>query len=192
MRIKVIDIYKDKYKAAYLVEHKNTDKRKRVYLIGYDGSRKGIAYAQYVWEEANGRNIPDGFQIDHINEDKTDDRLENLQLLSPAENSRKYVRHAINIGKIVKYVDVVCPVCGKTFQFERRNLSTHPNPCCSRKCGYKKGEWTKHANGISTPYEYKHEYKHKCKYCGGDIKNYTTGKKYCSKECRLKSKKKNM
>lgn len=177
------------------MEHKNTDKRKRVYLIGYDGSRKGVSYAQYVWEEANGRSVPDGFQVDHINEDKTDDRLENLQLLTPEENSRKYVRHAIDEGKIVKYVDMVCPICGKVFQFERRNLSVRPNPCCSRKCGYKKGVRTRHTkdkrsrftNNITAPYEYKH----KCEYCGGDIKNYTTGKKYCSKECRLKSKKKN-
>lgn len=185
MKIKVIDIYKDKYKAAYLIKHKNTDNRKRVYLIGYDNSRKGISYAQYVWEEANGCHIPHGFQVDHINEDKTDDRLENLQLILPVENSRKYIRHAINTGKIVKYIDMICPICGRVFQFERRNLSTHPNLCCSKRCGYKKGKQSRYGNNISEPYRYKH----KCKYCGKGIKNYTTGKKYYSKECRLKSKK---
>ena len=30
---------------------------------------------------------------------------------------------------------MTCPICGKKFQFLKRNLSTHPNPCCSRKCG---------------------------------------------------------
>ena len=30
----------------------------------------------------------------------------------------------------------------------------------------------------------KMENKHHCKYCGKEIDNYTTGKKYCSKECR--------
>lgn len=30
----------------------------------------------------------------------------------------------------------------------------------------------------------KKEKKHHCKYCGKEIDNYTTGKKYCSKECR--------
>ena len=28
-----------------------------------------------------------------------------------------------------------CPVCHKQFLFEMRNLKSHPNPCCSRKCG---------------------------------------------------------
>ena len=32
-------------------------------------------------------------------------------------------------------VEMTCPICGKKFQFLKRNLSTHPNPCCSRKCG---------------------------------------------------------
>lgn len=185
MKIKVINIYQDKYKSAYLVEHKNTDKRKRVYLIGYNGERKGISYAQYIWEEANNCPVPNGFQVDHINEDKTDDRIENLQLLSPIENTRKNVENRISNGEIVKYVELICPICGKTFQFERRNLSTHPNPCCSRKCGYKKAQQT---NNITKP----HKYKHTCKYCGKGIENYTTGKKYCSKECRLKDKKKNI
>lgn len=146
MKIKVIDLYKEQYKAAYLVEHKNTDKRKRVYLISYDGKRKGISYAQYLWEEANNCFVPEGFQVDHINEDKTDDRLENLQLLSQKENTLKNVDYRIKSGKIVKWVDLICPICGKSFKFPRRNLSTHPNPCCSRKCGYKKGIITKKKN----------------------------------------------
>lgn len=28
-----------------------------------------------------------------------------------------------------------CPICGSEFLFEKRNLSSHPNPCCSRRCG---------------------------------------------------------
>lgn len=188
MKIRVIDIYLDKYKSAYLVEHKNTDRRKRVYLIGYNGERKGISYAQYIWEEANNCPVPDGFQIDHINEGKTDDRIENLQLLSPIENTRKNVTHRINSGKIVKYVELVCPICGRTFQFERRNLSTRPNPCCSRKCGYEKVKQAIYISNITNPYKYKHT----CKCCGKGIKNYTSGKKYCSKECRLKDKKKDI
>lgn len=38
-----------------------------------------------VWEAFNGP-IPEGMQVNHINEDKTDNRLENLNLMAPSEN----------------------------------------------------------------------------------------------------------
>ena len=34
--------------------------------------------------------IPEGFVVDHINDIKSDNRLENLQLLTPKENTIKY------------------------------------------------------------------------------------------------------
>lgn len=41
-----------------------------------------------IWISQNGV-IPDGYVIDHINNDKTDNRIENLQILTPQENSAK-------------------------------------------------------------------------------------------------------
>lgn len=46
-------------------------------------------YSRYVallvWEAFNGP-IPKGMQVNHINEDKSDNRLENLNLMTPKEN----------------------------------------------------------------------------------------------------------
>ena len=42
-----------------------------------------------VWETFNGK-IPEGYTIDHINADKKDNRLENLQLMTLLDNVRKY------------------------------------------------------------------------------------------------------
>ena len=36
--------------------------------------------------------IPEGFVIDHMNADKKDNRIENLQLLTPSQNTLKYHR----------------------------------------------------------------------------------------------------
>lgn len=143
MKIEVLDFYKSQYKAAYLVSHENGDKRKRVYLIGYDGKRKGMLYARYVWEKHNNRMLPEGFTIDHIDEDKTNDSIENLQILSLLDNMAKNVEVRTKRGELHIIVKVICPICGKEFGYEKRNLSSHPNPCCSRSCGSKKGYRTK-------------------------------------------------
>ena len=43
---------------------------------------------RYVWEKHNGK-IPKGMQIHHINNIKTDNRIENLALVSNRENFQK-------------------------------------------------------------------------------------------------------
>jgi hypothetical protein len=40
-----------------------------------------------IWEESNGP-VPDGFELHHINGDEQDNRLENLQMLSPSDHQR--------------------------------------------------------------------------------------------------------
>lgn len=42
---------------------------------------------QIVWEQANG-NLPAGYQIHHKNHVRTDNRISNLQLVTPLEHKR--------------------------------------------------------------------------------------------------------
>lgn len=61
-------------------------------VSGYDrvdlcveGSVAHYFIHRLVWGAFNGP-IPEGMQINHLNEDKTDNRLENLSLVTPKEN----------------------------------------------------------------------------------------------------------
>ena len=47
---------------------------------------------RFVWESERGA-IPYGWDIHHINENKADNRIENLECLPKAEHTRKYSPH---------------------------------------------------------------------------------------------------
>lgn len=53
-----------------------------------DGQTHGFFIHRLVYSTFKGE-IPSNMQVDHINNLKGDNRLENLQVLSPIENSRK-------------------------------------------------------------------------------------------------------
>ena len=53
-----------------------------------NGVRTSYRLHRFIWEAFYGA-IPNGMSIDHINGDKTDNRLNNLQLLTFSENASK-------------------------------------------------------------------------------------------------------
>lgn len=138
MKIDISEFYKNKdYVHAYLLT--NNENRKVVCMIKSDGKRTTISYAKYLYTSHYNCEIDSDCQIDHINGDKTDDRIENLQVISKRYNIQKD-----HMPKT--YVLLTCPICGTEFLFEARNLSSKPNPCCSRSCGGKKSYITKKNN----------------------------------------------
>ena len=56
-----------------------------------------------VWEHFNGP-IPTDKQIDHINGVRTDNRIENLRIVSPVENNRNLARYCNNTSGAVGVV----------------------------------------------------------------------------------------
>jgi hypothetical protein len=115
----------------YKIYHK---KQKRYYacLVSKE-HRKTTAYARYLMEVHLGRKLSKDETVDHINNNKTDDRIENFQILSVRENIRKSAK-----GETM--VTLICPVCSKEFVQPRRQthiIKGGNYTCCSRSCAGK-------------------------------------------------------
>lgn len=66
------------------------DNRKIVILQSLEDSKlKTVSYPKFLIEQHLGRYLTKDETVDHINADFTDDKIENLQILSRAENAAK-------------------------------------------------------------------------------------------------------
>lgn len=91
MKFSLEQPYNSKYKAAYMID--GSEGRKTIVLVEPNGKLHSTAYARYLMSVKLGRFLEPNETVDHINEDKTDDRLENLQLMSTADNIKKHANY---------------------------------------------------------------------------------------------------
>lgn len=114
--------------------YKRKDGRKHFVVFYSDGKRGSLSYPRYLMERHLGRKLLPSETVDHINNDETDDRIENLQILSLADNIRK--RHALSPRKMYKFI---CPMCGKEAEKPENHVKNNLNrgkkgPFCGRSC----------------------------------------------------------
>ena len=131
--------YSEIWKSGYVVTNK--ENRKTLLLVNDKKDRSSTQYARYLLAVKLKRFLTSDETVDHVNDDKTDDSLENLQILTRKDN----------LVKANKCPDVklICPICKDTFyrtltQLRGKKERMENNiVTCSRSCGGKLSHITK-------------------------------------------------
>lgn len=94
---------------------------KRIYING-----QRFALHRYVMEQHLGRKLLESEHVHHIDGDKSNNDISNLQVMDIKEHSKLHFPR-------ITWFDYVCSNCGKSFQ--GYSCKVNPNsPACSRSC----------------------------------------------------------
>ena len=126
MKIKLEYPYSADWKSGYL--QTNGDGRKTVILFNSEQDRSSTAYARYVMAVKLKRYLTSDEEVDHIDCNKFDDSLENLQLLTKEEHREKTTAE-----RAVPPLKFICECCGKDFE-RVKNKATSKTKYCSVGC----------------------------------------------------------
>ena len=110
------------------------DGRKHMVAYKRDNSKTTISYPKYLMECHLGRLLNNNETVDHIDRDKTNDDLTNLQVIDRSMHAKLDAKRALP-------EKVNCPICQKLFRpnKDQRNKRSQSisGPFCSRSCAGK-------------------------------------------------------
>lgn len=108
------------------IGYKIFSKKEGRWFISYikDKRQRSISYARYLMSVKEKRFLDKAEQVDHINDIKDDDRIENLQILSIKENNNK--------SRPMKCKVIICPTCEIPF-LQARITRIYCSKSCARK-----------------------------------------------------------
>ena len=98
----------------------NPEGRRNVVLFNSQIDRSTVSFARYLMSVKLGRFLTDQEEVDHIDDNKTNDDPNNLQILTPEQNREKQRLHYIN--NVQQKFDLACPYCGKDFTLTERDM----------------------------------------------------------------------
>ena len=111
----------------------------RSHIILFDGGENSrtVSWPKAMMEVKLGRLLRDDEQVDHVDDDPTNDAYENFQLLTPSANMLKM---RIRNDLVAKVGDFTCPQCGSPFQRKMKYVTSNQGkqnkvgPFCGRSC----------------------------------------------------------
>jgi len=138
MEIKLLPPFNQRWNKGYLVI--NPENRRNVCLYNSDQDRTTISYARYLMSVHLGYEVPSHLEVDHINDDKTDDRIDNFQLLTPEQNKLKQEYNYVMFEQSLFLVE--CAWCELRFFISLRDMKMKlakglEHMFCSRRCSGK-------------------------------------------------------
>ena len=105
----------------------NKKSKRMMCIITYtDGERKRTQWSRYIMEAKRGRELLKEEEVHHINENKLDDREENLEIRMKGEH------HDLHVPA---RKTVICEWCGK--EMKRTASTIRQSVFCSRECARK-------------------------------------------------------
>lgn len=137
MIIQLQEPFASKWSRGYLVI--NNQNRRNVILFNNDADRTIISYARYLMGVKLGYFVPDHLEVDHRDDDKTNDDINNLQLLTGEENRLKeQYRQAMERT----FYGFHCVYCDTSFILSGRELNMRlaqgtELAFCTRNCAGK-------------------------------------------------------
>lgn len=103
-------------------------------------SNNYVLLHRVLMENHLGRLLSRGEVVHHLNHDKKDNRIENLEVMTAAEHSREHAK-----DRPRKYVELVCPYCSSEFVRPANQTWGRVRVFCSRSCNAKftrsAGKW---------------------------------------------------
>ena len=119
MKITLEYPFTELYNTGYT--HVGNEGRKLITLKKFNGELVGTSYARYLMAVKLGRFLTDQEEVDHIDNNKTNDDPNNLQILTPEQNREKQRLHYIN--NVQQKFELVCPNCGCNFSLTEREMN---------------------------------------------------------------------
>lgn len=113
--------------------------RKYMVEVYTSGKSKQLWLSRYLMQQKLGRELLNSEHVDHIDEDKTNDDIANLQILTKSENTSKHNESRGNLKGILTYL---CPSCEKLFERKVKIVESNAKynktgPYCSKSCSSK-------------------------------------------------------
>ena len=114
MLIELLPPYSNDWKKGYLQTLPTG--RKNITLFNSNEDRSVTSYARYLMATHLGRYLKDDEYVDHIDEDRTNDSLDNLQILTDSDNVKKSNAHrkanrVPKHGTLSEYRYCKCDLC---------------------------------------------------------------------------------